>query len=289
MTRTIDTHTHVLADDTIGILQKEVPSIGLKLTPIDDPGRRGSAEWWADAAACEVAGTPYRPFPRGAWDIERRLADMDAAEVDVHVLSATPQTYLYGQEPALAAHGGRHPERRHRQTRQGEARSLHRHRDLADPGAGEGRRGARARHAQARPARRHDRLQLPRQESRRSELRAAVGESSRARCLHDDPPQQCRRRRPAALVLSRQSDRQSARHHDCGGMSRLRRRARALSEIEIRHGAWRRLHALSGRALGARLAGAARAESDAQSFAASVTRPASITTPSCIRSRRSKR
>ncbi|MGD0023062.1 MAG: amidohydrolase family protein [Xanthobacteraceae bacterium] len=92
MTRTIDTHTHVLADETIKMLQKEVPSVGLKLTPID-----------ADAAVCEVAGTPYRPFPRGAWDIERRLADMDAAGVDVHVLSATPQTYLYGQEASLAA------------------------------------------------------------------------------------------------------------------------------------------------------------------------------------------
>jgi aminocarboxymuconate-semialdehyde decarboxylase len=92
MTRTIDTHTHVLADETIKLLQKEIPSVGLKLTPID-----------ADAAICEVAGTPYRPFPRGAWDIERRLADMDAADVDVHVLSATPQTYLYGQEPAIGA------------------------------------------------------------------------------------------------------------------------------------------------------------------------------------------
>ena len=90
MTRTIDTHTHVLADDTIKILQQEIPSIGLKLVPID-----------AAAAVCEVAGTPYRPFPRGAWDIEHRLADMAAAEVDMHVLSATPQTYLYGQEPSL--------------------------------------------------------------------------------------------------------------------------------------------------------------------------------------------
>jgi aminocarboxymuconate-semialdehyde decarboxylase len=92
MTRTIDIHSHVLAEETINILKKEVPSIGLKLTPID-----------ADASVCEVAGTPYRPFPRGAWDIERRLADMDAAEVDVHVLSATPQTYLYAQEPSLGA------------------------------------------------------------------------------------------------------------------------------------------------------------------------------------------
>jgi aminocarboxymuconate-semialdehyde decarboxylase len=49
----------------------------------------------------EVAGTPYRPFPRGGWELERRFKDMDAAEVNVHVLSATPQTYLYDQDPAL--------------------------------------------------------------------------------------------------------------------------------------------------------------------------------------------
>ena len=44
---------------------------------------------------------PYRPFPRGGHDIARRFADMDAAEVDVHVLSAAPQTWLYGQEAAV--------------------------------------------------------------------------------------------------------------------------------------------------------------------------------------------
>jgi aminocarboxymuconate-semialdehyde decarboxylase len=94
MTRTIDTHTHVLADDTIKLMQKEIPSLGLKMTPID-----------ADNAMCEVAGVPYRPFPRGGHDIERRLADMDAAEVDVHVLSAAPQTWLYGQEAAIGVTG----------------------------------------------------------------------------------------------------------------------------------------------------------------------------------------
>jgi hypothetical protein len=35
MTRTIDIHTHVLADATIKLLQKEMPQLGLKLTPID--------------------------------------------------------------------------------------------------------------------------------------------------------------------------------------------------------------------------------------------------------------
>jgi aminocarboxymuconate-semialdehyde decarboxylase len=71
----------------------------------------------------EVAGVPYRPFPRGGWHIERRLMDMDAAQVDVHVLSATPQTYYYDQDASAAAalaaiqneqiakHVAAHPER----------------------------------------------------------------------------------------------------------------------------------------------------------------------------------
>src|ERR1700691_116114 len=90
MTRTIDTHTHVLADATIKILQKEIPSLGLKLTPFDD-----------DNAIIEVAGVPYRPFPRGGHNIERRIAEMDGAEVDMHVLSGAPQTWLYGQEASV--------------------------------------------------------------------------------------------------------------------------------------------------------------------------------------------
>ncbi|MEA2906735.1 MAG: aminocarboxymuconate-semialdehyde decarboxylase [Alphaproteobacteria bacterium] len=88
--RTIDIHTHVLTEETMALLRKEAPTIAPKMTAID-----------ADSAMLEVAGVPYRPYPRGGWDIERRFADMKAAEVDVHVLSATPQTYLYDQEPSL--------------------------------------------------------------------------------------------------------------------------------------------------------------------------------------------
>jgi aminocarboxymuconate-semialdehyde decarboxylase len=90
MTRTIDTHTHVLADATIKLLQKEIPSLNLRLTPID-----------GDNAVLEVAGVAYRPFPRGGHDIARRFADMDAAEVDMHILAGAPQTWLYGQEASV--------------------------------------------------------------------------------------------------------------------------------------------------------------------------------------------
>jgi len=90
--RTIDAHAHILADDTIALWQKEAPKTAPKLSKID-----------ADFSVIEVGGVPYRPFPRGGWDLERRLKDMDAAEVDVQVLSNTPQTFLYDQDPGLTA------------------------------------------------------------------------------------------------------------------------------------------------------------------------------------------
>jgi aminocarboxymuconate-semialdehyde decarboxylase len=94
MPNTIDIHTHVLADATVKLMQKEIPSLGLKMAPYD-----------ADNAVCEVAGVAYRPFPRGGHDIERRFKDMDVAEVDVHLLSVAPQTWLYGQEAAVGIAG----------------------------------------------------------------------------------------------------------------------------------------------------------------------------------------
>src|ERR1700732_4587236 len=90
--RTLDIHTHVLTEEMIGLIRKEAPKVAPRMTAID-----------ADSFILEIGGTPYRPFPRGGFDLERRFADMDAAEVDVQVLSATPQSYLYGEEGALAA------------------------------------------------------------------------------------------------------------------------------------------------------------------------------------------
>ena len=88
--RTIDTHTHILTHETAALLTKA----GVKVTITPDN---------VENAALDVAGVVYRPFPTGGFDIAHRLKDMDAAGVDVHVLSATPQTYLYNQEPALGA------------------------------------------------------------------------------------------------------------------------------------------------------------------------------------------
>jgi aminocarboxymuconate-semialdehyde decarboxylase len=88
--RTIDTHTHVLTPETAALLTKA----GVKVTITPDD---------ADNAALDVGGTVYRPFPTGGFDIARRLRDMDAMGVDVQVLSATPQTYLYNQDASLGA------------------------------------------------------------------------------------------------------------------------------------------------------------------------------------------
>src|SRR3974390_3944173 len=88
--RTIDMHTHILAQETAALLSKE--STDVTITPDADGAN----------ATLDVMGTVYRPFPRGGYDVEQRLRDMDEPYVDVHVLSAPPQTYLYSLEPARA-------------------------------------------------------------------------------------------------------------------------------------------------------------------------------------------
>jgi aminocarboxymuconate-semialdehyde decarboxylase len=90
--KTIDVHAHILSDETLRLIAKEAPSVAPKRTPIDD-----------EFSVLEVAGTPYRPFPRGGWDLQRRLRDMDASEVGMQVLSNTPQTFLYNLDASLAA------------------------------------------------------------------------------------------------------------------------------------------------------------------------------------------
>jgi aminocarboxymuconate-semialdehyde decarboxylase len=73
-------------------LHSEAPKVAPKLSDIDD-----------QFGTLDVAGSVYRHFPRGGWDLERRLQDMAASKVDVQVLSVCPQTFVYAQPPALAA------------------------------------------------------------------------------------------------------------------------------------------------------------------------------------------
>ena len=91
-TQTIDVHAHILTEDTIRLLQRESPKAAPKLSDIDD-----------QFGTLDVAGSVYRHFPRGGWDLDRRFRDMAASKVDMQVLSVCPQTFLYAQPPALAA------------------------------------------------------------------------------------------------------------------------------------------------------------------------------------------
>jgi aminocarboxymuconate-semialdehyde decarboxylase len=88
---TIDTHAHILDLETIRLLQKEVPSVAPTLSSGD-----------GDFAVLTVAGTRYTPFPRGGWDLQRRLDDMDRYGFDRQVLAVCPQTVLYDQDAQLA-------------------------------------------------------------------------------------------------------------------------------------------------------------------------------------------
>ena len=77
--RTIDVHAHVLTEDMMQRLRKEAPEIGPKLSDIDEHG-----------ATLQIASITQRPFPRGGWDMDLRLRDMDAYGIDVQVLSVLP-------------------------------------------------------------------------------------------------------------------------------------------------------------------------------------------------------
>jgi hypothetical protein len=89
--QTIDVHAHILAEDTMALWRKETPQSAPKLTMVDDA-----------FGVLEVAGVPYRPFPKGGFDLETRLADMDAAEVEVQ----RPARHIgEGAPGSLSRHG----------------------------------------------------------------------------------------------------------------------------------------------------------------------------------------
>ncbi|HTS42180.1 MAG TPA: amidohydrolase family protein [Xanthobacteraceae bacterium] len=86
----IDAHAHILTEETMKLLEKETPKVAPKLNPLGK-----------DLFELSIAGVPYRPFPKGGFDIEQRLKDMATSEVDMQVLSITPQTFLYNQDAGL--------------------------------------------------------------------------------------------------------------------------------------------------------------------------------------------
>src|SRR5438552_9721514 len=88
----IDAHAHICTEETMKLLNKETPKVAPSVKEIG----QGNCEW-------TVAGVPYRPFPLGGFDIEQRLKDMKTSDVDMRVLSNTPQTFLYNQDAGMTA------------------------------------------------------------------------------------------------------------------------------------------------------------------------------------------
>ncbi len=160
----IDAHAHICTEETMKLLNKEVPKVASSLK-----------EYEKDVFEWSVAGVPYRPLPLGGFDIEQRLKDMKASEVDMQVLSNTPQTFLYNQDAGLtktacivqndqiAKHVRDYPKSFY-----GIATL-----PMQDPkaAADELERAI----TQARPRGHADRLQHQRQESRRAGVRAGLG------------------------------------------------------------------------------------------------------------------
>jgi aminocarboxymuconate-semialdehyde decarboxylase len=92
-TRTIDIHAHILPEETIRRLGKEVPWLAPKLVVKGD-----------GSTVMEIAGRVVQnPMPREGWDLDLRLADMDKLRVDRQAICATVHTFYYDQEPALGA------------------------------------------------------------------------------------------------------------------------------------------------------------------------------------------
>ncbi|WP_371347995.1 amidohydrolase family protein [Ancylobacter sp. IITR112] len=86
----IDVHAHILTEEMMARMRREAPDIGPTLTEVD-----------AEGGVLTVGDIVQRPFPRGGWDLDRRLADLDIAGFDLQVLSNCPQTFLYEREAAL--------------------------------------------------------------------------------------------------------------------------------------------------------------------------------------------
>jgi aminocarboxymuconate-semialdehyde decarboxylase len=88
----IDVHAHILTEEMMARMRKEAPGIGLEIGEIDGHG-----------ATLRIGAIVQKPFPRGGWDLDKRLADMSAAGLDIQVLSPLPQTFLYDLEPQRTA------------------------------------------------------------------------------------------------------------------------------------------------------------------------------------------
>ena len=87
-TKIIDVHAHMLSEDMMQRLRKEAPDMGFELSAKDGHG-----------ATLRIGAIVQTPYARGGWDLDKRLADMESAGIDMQVVTVVPQTFLYDLEP----------------------------------------------------------------------------------------------------------------------------------------------------------------------------------------------
>lgn len=88
----IDMHSHIVPESFVRELAAELPSLSPTLS---GSGR----EWYFDYPDGRRSG----PVPAGMFDVEARLADMDADGIDVQALSVSPTLFGYRLEAAANA------------------------------------------------------------------------------------------------------------------------------------------------------------------------------------------
>jgi aminocarboxymuconate-semialdehyde decarboxylase len=89
---TIDMHAHAITEAAFKALARETPSVGLKLTDIDE-----------QSLILEIGGVVQNPFPRSALDLDMRFRDLQRAGIDMQVVSPSPHFFLYDEDPAVTA------------------------------------------------------------------------------------------------------------------------------------------------------------------------------------------
>ena len=89
---TLDIHAHTVPEGFVAEMRSAVPAAAPELVQRD-------GAWWLDYPGGRVSG----PVPAGMFDVAARLADMDAAGVDVQALSVPPPHFGYRLEAEAAA------------------------------------------------------------------------------------------------------------------------------------------------------------------------------------------
>ncbi len=93
---TSDIHAHTVPEGFVTELGRVVPSAAPALVQRD-------GTWWLEYPSGRVSG----PVPPGMFDLGARLADMDAAGVDLQALSVPPPHFGYRLEASAAAAAAR--------------------------------------------------------------------------------------------------------------------------------------------------------------------------------------